>query len=330
MPKSFEELTGVVVGLGSIGNRHLQNLLKLGIKNLYVLRRSNHNNSAFALPEGVTEVHSIEDAIVKQLDFAVICNPTYLHASTALPFLENGVPTLIEKPLGKEIGEHENRLAEIAAASNVLCAMAYCMRYHRAYRLAHNQIHEGTIGKCIYAKAWFEGYLPAWHPWEDYRSSYAASGEMGGGALRTLDHELDFLNWTLGTASLLQGIVKNTGSIQIDGDDLAFYQLLHPNNVVSSVAVSMCRNPPSRGFEFVGDKGVLSFRLDSAKLVFADRESKEVSVVCSTEDYDINEMYVDLIKDFLHSAIWGIHSDAQAPLNSGIANLSLLDSARNY
>lgn len=328
MPNSLEEATGVVVGLGSIGNRHLQNLIKLGIKNLYVLRRSKQRNSAFALSEGVRELHSIEDALAKPLDFAIICNPTYLHASTAVPFLENGVPTLIEKPLGKQIGEHESHLEKVAEASSAFCAMAYCMRYHRAYRMAHCQIHEGKIGRCIYAKAWFEGFLPAWHPWEDYRSSYAAIEEMGGGALRTLDHELDFLNWTFGTASLLQGIVKNTGSIQIESDDLAFYQLMHPQNVVSSVAVSMCRNPPSRGFEFVGDKGVISYNLDSAKLVFACRESKEVSVLCKTDDYDINEMYVDLIRDFLECAICGKQSDAIAPLESGISNLKLLESAR--
>ena len=45
----------------------------------------------------------------------------------------------------------------------------------------------------LYAKAWFESYLPSWHPWEDYGLSYAARKDLGGGALRTLDHEIDFL-----------------------------------------------------------------------------------------------------------------------------------------
>jgi len=219
--KPIENLHGVVIGLGSIGNRHLNNLLSLGVGSMTVVRRANSQNTQFQPPENVKICHSLSEALSNQPDFAVICNPTHLHASTAADCLEAGLHVLIEKPLGRVIGESENRLAAMAKESQSVCAMAYCMRYHPAYQLAKQRIEAGAIGDCRYAKAWFEGYLPDWHPWEDYRESYAALRKQGGGVLRTLDHELDFMNWVLGAAHAVTGKAFNTGAIGIEADDLA-------------------------------------------------------------------------------------------------------------
>ena len=83
----FNKLSGVIVGLGSIGNRHLNNCLELGVGQMSVVRRPN-SNSQFSPPDGVSVVHSIAEALQSKPDFAIVCNPSHLHASTAIEFLE--------------------------------------------------------------------------------------------------------------------------------------------------------------------------------------------------------------------------------------------------
>ena len=59
-------------------------------------------------------------------------------------------------------------------------------------------VAEGRIGRPFHARTWQASYLPGWHPWEDYRTSYAAREDLGGGVVRTLDHDLDMVRWTMG------------------------------------------------------------------------------------------------------------------------------------
>lgn len=295
-----EELHGVIIGLGSIGNRHLKNFQQLGVGKLTVVRRSKTRNLHFETPDGAKVSHDLASTLAEQPDFAVVCNPSHLHVATTRQCLEADCAVLVEKPLSATPDDDSRELQALADNSSAVTAMAYCMRYHPAYRLAREHVEANTIGKILYAKAWFEGYLPDWHPWEDYRTSYAARVDQAGGVLRTLDHELDFLNWALGPAKSALGNATNTGSLGIEADDLAMYQLDHPDGIRSQVVTAFCRKPASRGFEFVGETGTLSFRMEVGKLLQATHDSpNECSVLAETTNYDINQMYVDLGNDFL-------------------------------
>ena len=318
----FENLRGVIVGLGSIGNRHLNNCLALGVKQMTVVRRL-QSNSQFKADRGVQVVHSLQHALSEDPDFAIICNPSHLHSKTAIECLQAGTHVLIEKPLGKELGPTEKQLAEIANQSDHFCAMAYCMRYHPAYLAAYQCIRDEKIGRCLYAKAWFEGYLPDWHPWEDYKQSYAGLKEQGGGVLRTLDHEMDFLNWVLGPAESANGFAINTNGIGIEADDLAMYQLRHPGEVNSQVTTAFCRKPQSRGFEFVGSEGTLTFTMEQGKLNLLRNGESEPTILADVSDYDINRMYLDLNQDFLEAIASGNISNIVG-LDAGILNLDLV------
>lgn len=323
MNSPFQNLKGVIVGLGSIGNRHLNNLLGLGVGSMTVVRRESSQNDQFNPPSNVAVSHSLTETLSAQPDFVVVCNPSHLHAATAIECLEAGAHVLIEKPLGRSIGKDEQRLVEIAAASDKVCAMAYCMRFHPAYRLAFQQIRSGTIGRVLYAKAWFEGYLPDWHPWEDYKTSYAGQKEQGGGVLRTLDHELDFMNWVLEPAESASGSAINTGGIGIEAEDLAMYLLRHPGNVTSQVTTSFSRKPQSRGFEFVGESGSLTFRMEVGQVI-RTLHGQESEMILDLRAYEINSMYEALCLGFLKATSEAIPDHQLALLGSGIDSLKMI------
>jgi len=323
MNADFKNMHGVVIGLGSIGNRHLNNLVQLGVGKLSVVRRSTSVNQQFTPPAGVTTYHSLETALNASPDFAVICNPSHLHAATAIECLKANCHVLIEKPLGKSIGPDEQALIELSQTSDRVVAMAYCMRFHPVYQMAYQQVRSGAIGRCLYAKAWFEGFLPDWHPWEDYKQSYAALKEQGGGVLRTLDHEMDFLNWVLGPAESISGEAFNSQGIGIEADDVAMYQMKHPAGVRSQVTTAFCRKPQSRGFEFVGTEGSLSFRHEDGELWLSTHEAKDPESLLTATSENIAEMYVDLGNSFLNY-ILSSETKSLAQLSDGIKCLELI------
>jgi len=79
----------------------------LGVGTLSVVRRKTSTNKQFSPPENVTTFHSLEEALATGPDFAIVCNPSHLHASTAIECLNAGSHVLIEKPLGNTIGPVE-------------------------------------------------------------------------------------------------------------------------------------------------------------------------------------------------------------------------------
>ena len=56
-------------------------------------------------------------------------------------------------------------------------------RFHPGLRIVKQLVDDGAIGRVIHAQAHWGEYLPAWHPWEDYRQSYSARADLGGGVI---------------------------------------------------------------------------------------------------------------------------------------------------
>jgi predicted dehydrogenase len=314
--KSFEKLRAAIVGYGSIGRRHAENLKKLGVDRLVVVRRPSGRNPAFVPPEGACVVASHAEAIAEGVDFAVISNPTRLHVDSARPYLAADIPILMEKPIS-DCAADARQLAEEASRRGLAASMAYCLRYHPAYVAAREALRAGAIGRVLYAKAWFESYLPAWHPWEDYRQSYAARKDLGGGALRTLDHEIDFLNWCLGDPQAVMGSSRRTGALDGDADDHAALLIRYAAGATATVQLSLCRRDRSRGFEFVGEQGTLRYRWEEEKLLVVGADGTSVSVLLDHRGYDLNQMYVDLMADFLEM-LSGNPCGACADLQAGV------------
>lgn len=316
--KPLPALNVAVVGLGSIGRRHLENLGRLGIGRRLVVRRSRGANPAMQPPPDAVVVHGVQAALAERPDAAIICNPTSLHVETALAFLEAGVAVLVEKPLSHCPSEAA-RLLQAASRHRAKAGMAYCMRYHPAYAQAREALRAGRIGRVLYAKTWFESFLPDWHPWEDYRQSYAARRVLGGGVLPTVDHEIDFLNWCLGSPQHVGGTAIRTGALETDAEDLAMLSMVYRGAITAGLVLSLCRRDRSRGFEFIGSQGSLRFRLESPQLELVSAPDQPYQILWDGTGYDLNEAYVNMLADFLQNVAAG--QPPPVPLEAGQAAL---------
>jgi len=172
----------LVIGHGSIGQRHVRILRALGCDVAIISRRELGFQSCYTDLLRALEEHRPE--------YVVVANPTSRHLETITALASAGFAgkVLVEKPLfGRSRTFIETPFSQFA--------VAYNLRFHPVVQ----RLRELLLGEVIIsAQAYVGQYLPDWRPASDYRQSYSASAAQGGGALRDLSHELDYLAWIFG------------------------------------------------------------------------------------------------------------------------------------
>lgn len=315
----FGRLGVALVGYGSIGRRHAENLAALGADEVLLVRRRGNVNRAFTPREHLRVVNSMRHSIDAGIDLAIVCTPTSLHTSTAREYVAAGIPVLIEKPLSHSLDDAELLAREAAGRA---AGMAYCMRYHPAYSMARDCIRQGRLGSLELADLWFESYLPDWHPWEDYRQSYAARADLGGGVLPTLDHEIDFANWCFGLPKRCSGKSWRSGTLDMEVDDSAVLTLEYPTHA-AEIRLSLCRRERRRGFTFVGSNGRLKFSFERQRLEYLRRGEQSAQVLWDQADFDINTVYLAMLEDVLMAV--AARRRLPVPLAAGVEALRVID-----
>ena len=94
----MKQLKFLIVGLGSIGERHVRNLLHLGLKDISVFRRSTRKPRTLDGSEFKT-FNDWQSALGESPDVVIITNPTALHVPPAVDAAKNRAHLFIEKPL---------------------------------------------------------------------------------------------------------------------------------------------------------------------------------------------------------------------------------------
>jgi predicted dehydrogenase len=136
-------------------------------------------------------------------------------------------------------------------------------------------------------------YLPDWHPDADYRASYAARGALGGGALLTLSHELDYVRWIAGEVVSCAGTVARVSSLELDVDDVAELVCAHEAGTLSSVHMDLLDRSYNRRSRWVGEEGTIAWEWGGPVTLLPSGEH-----LWSGAD-DLDETYRAALRDFL-------------------------------
>lgn len=252
----------LIAGLGSIGRRHFRNLVSLGEKDIVLYR-----TRKATLPDDELDGYPVETDLFEALkkhkpDAVIIANPTALHMNVAVPAAEAGCALLLEKPIAENLS-CINELRRVAGKNNNRILVGFQFRYHPTLNKARELIQTGVLGKILTVHAHWGEYLPNWHPWEDYRQSYAARDDLGGGVIRTLTHPLDYLRHLLGEVESLYSFNGNVSPLELTGvEDVAEIALKFVSGAVGGVHVNYFQRPPVHRLEIVGTDGTL--RWDNA------------------------------------------------------------------
>lgn len=252
----------LIAGLGSIGRRHFRNLIALGEKDIILYR----TNKA-TLPNDELAGYPVETDLVEALkkhkpDAVIVSNPTALHLNVAIPAAETGCAILLEKPIADDLSRVDE-LRQAAAKSGSKILVGFQFRYHPTLNKAKELIVSGALGKVLTAHAHWGEYLPNWHPWEDYRQSYAARVDLGGGVIVTLTHPLDYLRYLLGEVESLWSFNGHISPLELTGvEDVAEIGLKFASGAIGGVHINYFQRPPVHRLEIVGTAGTL--RWDNA------------------------------------------------------------------
>lgn len=242
------------VGLGSIGQKHLNNLQKCGTFSIDALR------SQKKFFNGIETVYTSYEEVPDDYDIIFITNPTNLHYE-AISKLSNKTKNMfIEKPIYHVV----KNIIPINGVCHVACPLRYSnvVKELQMYVKAHN----------VFAfRAICSSYLPDWRKM-DYRNCYSSKSELGGGVELDLIHEIDYLKWIFGKFDNIKRISAKKSNLEINSNDYTSY-LLENKKYVGSVHLDYFGRQTKREIE-----------------VFSEFETKVFDITKTKNDIYLDEM----------------------------------------
>jgi len=249
----------LIVGLGSMGKRHLRLARELLPQaEIAVLR----HNVDLTIPEGANYIFS---TMLESLEFApqlaVIANPATFHLSAAMPLAEAGVHLLIEKPLSATT-EGIQSLLQGCKKKNVVLMIGYNLRFLQSLQKFKSMLDDQMIGNVWSVRSEIGQYLPSWRTDSDYRQCVSAQHALGGGALLELSHEIDYLSWIFGEVDWVQAVLTQQSDLEIDVEDsanliLGFVAKGTERPLVATVNLDFIRQDTTRSCTAIGKIGSL-------------------------------------------------------------------------
>ena len=285
------------VGLGSIGKRHLKNLRSLTKDKIIAYRTTNKDKELLEKEFGVVTYTDLDEALKEKPDVVFITNPTSLHIPISQKLAENGCHLFIEKPISHNM-EGVEKLFNTVEKQGKVCFLAFCMRFHPNLLKIKELLDKKVLGKISFAQINFGSYLPDWHPYEDYRKSYAAIEKLGGGVLLTIIHEIDYTYWLFGEFKEVTTLLTNSGIFEMDVEDVVSGVATTKSGVKLEIHLDYLQKPPVRTCLIVGEKGKIAWDFFAKTVKHYDKETDGWSEY-KAEKFDNNDMYVDELKHFL-------------------------------
>lgn len=249
----------LIVGLGSIGKRHLRLARKLLPQADIRVLRHQVSTSVPALADGCFT--TLNEAIAFAPQIAVIASPASLHLAVASPLAGAGVHLLVEKPLSSSISGVAELLATAEEHKVVLLA-GYNLRHLPSLQQFRQLLADNVIGRVLSVRCEIGQYLPGWRPDTDYRQTVSARENLGGGALLELSHELDYLRWIFGDIEWVTAWLGRQSSLEIDVEDtahlvLGFAAKPDGSHLVGSLNMDFIRQDSVRLCTAIGESGSL-------------------------------------------------------------------------
>lgn len=132
-------MKAAVIGVGHLGKHHARILATLPGVSLAGVVDINCDRAAQIASQFGTAAFTHVDQIAGKLDLAVVAVPTESHAAVALPLIESGVHTLVEKPVTQTVREADVLIAA-AQRAGVVLAVGHSERFNPAVAAARPYI----------------------------------------------------------------------------------------------------------------------------------------------------------------------------------------------
>jgi predicted dehydrogenase len=288
----------LVIGCGSIGTRHIKNLLELGITDILAFDLQPDRRSEVNSRFGIETVETLDAAWERRPDVAVITTPTALHVPIALHAAVRHCDLFIEKPLSNDWNSIEQLLAVVR--QNCLMTLVGCnMRFHPGLMTVKKLLDRQAVGRVMSARVEFGQYLPDWHPSEDYRKSYSAQRHLGGGVILDVIHEIDYIRWLLGEVAGASCVAGKLSRLEIDTEDTAAILLGFQSGAIGEVHLDYIQRTYRRTCQVIGEEGSIHWDFSAGQVHWYLPNKKEPEVFDNPRGWSPDQMYLDEMKHYL-------------------------------
>lgn len=257
-------------GLGSIGQRHFRNAVKLlkaqGTEFKIDAVRSGRNK----LPDGIiTNLHreySKIEELDNDYDIFFVTNPTAYHLETIKQAVFHTKHMFIEKPV---FIRPFNKWEELCLHENSIYYVACPLRYMPCYQYMKQEVEKQRFYS---ARAISSSYLPDWRKEVDYRKIYSADAEKGGGATLDLIHEMDYITDLFGMPEQVLHMYGKYSDLEINSDDVSVYMLKYQDKL-AEVHLDYFGRKTVRNLELYGSNYTLfcDFVSNTVQYIYRDR-----------------------------------------------------------
>lgn len=289
----------LVVGLGSIGTRHLKNLLALGYRKISVVTRRGEVEKGF---DQCKFYMSVGDACSEQkFSTAIIATPTSNHIRDLLEILENNIQNIyLEKPISHSINDIK-KVGEKLTLSGANLVVGYDLHFDPGLLLIKEYIDAKKIGKVVSFISEVGQYLPDWRPGTDYRKSMSAHKSKGGGVMLDLVHEFDYINWLFGPIKSIRGKNGKISNLGIDTEDVSVNIIETTSGALGTLHLDYLQCELSRKCKVIGDKGVIIWDYSKSVVKFMSHEDR-IWVMHDFSKNKRNDRFINIMETFLASS----------------------------
>jgi len=285
----------LVVGCGSIGERHIRNLKTFFKGEILACDTDPKRLSVVGKKYHIQTYTDLEQAL-DRTSAALVCTPPSSHIPIALVAAKHGAHVFVEKPMSHNL-KGVNELIKKAKKENLVIFVGYNFRFHPGIKLVKKMLDEGRIGKALSARAEFGQYLPGWRPWQDYRQGYTARKELGGGIILDGSHEIDYIRWFLGEVEEVFCSAGKISNLEVETEDTAEIVLKFRSGVIAEIHLDFVRRDYSRNCALIGEKGSIVWNYPEKLVKAYSAQGRR------WRTFDIsgepNDMYVHEMKHFI-------------------------------
>ncbi|MBN1853428.1 MAG: Gfo/Idh/MocA family oxidoreductase [Pirellulales bacterium] len=256
----------LIVGVGSIGERHLRCWQATGRADLCFCEPKEPLRSQIAQRYKIVHHYgSLDEALAdhpRRFDVAVIATPAPQHIAMATQLVRAGVHALIEKPLSLT-GDGILELMELVRRQGVVAAVAFTYRSHPALEDMKRALDTGRFGRPVEVVSVWGQHFPTYRP--AYREIYYATRAMGGGIIQDLlPHAINAAEWLVGPVDRLMADAAHLVLAEVDVEDTVHVITRHSTGVLGCYTANQYQAPNENSITVICEDGTARFDLNRA------------------------------------------------------------------
>lgn len=324
----------LMIGLGSIGQRHLRNIKRVlgeeaeilayrvrGLQRTFSDTMQIRDRVSLEEEYHIRSFASLTEALLEKPELAFITNPTNMHIPCAIQCAKAGCHLFLEKPISDSL-EGIDELQKAAQDAGIKIFVGYQNRFHPAICAVKEVLEAGSLGKILSVHSVVGERLTTMHTYEDYKETYMARKDMGGGVVTNqLVHEMDYLYYLFGkpvSVYALGGTIGNLGIDVEDNCDALFLMENGTERVAVNVHADFYQSPPSRFIKVIGEKGQIQADLINGTVT---KTVSDVTEHIAFTEFVRNDMFIEELKLFLSCVKEG--GKEAITLEDGIVSLKM-------